>query len=72
MKESIKKIKRPYQQCTRCVMDTSDPNITFNEEGLCSYCQNYDKNIKPFWRPDENRFDELEKIAEKIRKEGEG
>lgn len=72
MKKSIKKIKRPYQQCTRCVMDTSDPNITFNEDGLCSYCQNYDKNIKPFWHPDENRFDELEKIAEKIRKEGEG
>ena len=72
MANNHKKIKRPYQQCTRCVMDTSDPNITFNEEGLCSYCQNYDKNIKPFWKPNENRFDELEKIAAEIRKAGKG
>lgn len=64
--------KRPYQICTRCVMDTSDPNITFDENGLCSYCQNYDRNIKPYWKPNENRFDELEEIANQIRKAGEG
>ena len=72
MAKDHKKIKRPYRQCTRCVMDTSDPNITFNEEGLCSYCQNYDKNIKPYWKPSENRFDELEKIASQIREAGKG
>lgn len=72
MAKDYKKIKRPYQQCTRCMMDTSDPNITFNEEGLCSYCQNYDKNIKPYWKPNENRFDELEKIASQIREAGKG
>lgn len=53
-------------------MDTSDPNITFDENGLCSYCQNYDRNIKPYWKPNENRFDELEEIANQIRKAGEG
>lgn len=72
MAKDHKKIKRPYQQCTRCMMDTSDPNITFNEEGLCSYCQNYDKNIKPYWKPNENRFDELERIASQIREAGKG
>lgn len=72
MAKDHKKIKRPYQQCTRCMMDTSDPNIIFNEEGLCSYCQNYDKNIKPYWKPNENRFDELEKIASQIREAGKG
>ncbi|MDP2318092.1 MAG: N-acetyl sugar amidotransferase [Acidobacteriota bacterium] len=29
---------RAYQQCTRCVMDTSAADITFDEGGLCSYC----------------------------------
>lgn len=72
MAKAHKKIKRLYQQCTRCMMDTSDPNITFNEEGLCSYCQNYDINIKPYWKPNENRFDELEKIASQIREAGKG
>lgn len=31
--------KHPHQECTRCVMDTSDPWITFDEEGLCNHCQ---------------------------------
>jgi N-acetyl sugar amidotransferase len=29
---------RPYQICINCVMDTTDPEIKFNIEGLCSYC----------------------------------
>lgn len=61
---------RPYQRCTRCVMDTTDSKITFDENGVCDHCRNFDKNIAPFWKPNENRFDELEKIASKIRKAG--
>ena len=37
--------KEPHQECIRCVMDTSDPWITFNEDGLCNHCQNYDNYI---------------------------
>lgn len=33
----------------RCVMDTSDPNIKFNDAGVCNHCANFDKNIKPLW-----------------------
>ena len=33
--------KRPYQQCTRCIMDTTDAEITFNEEGHCNHCVEY-------------------------------
>lgn len=29
---------RPYQICTRCVMDTTDPEITFDEQGQCNHC----------------------------------
>ncbi|MEO0469616.1 MAG: N-acetyl sugar amidotransferase [Bacteroidota bacterium] len=32
---------RPYQVCTRCVMDTSDPNIRFDENGVCNHCHEY-------------------------------
>ena len=38
-------IKIPYQRCCRCVMDTTDPDIKFDENGLCSHCQNYDISI---------------------------
>ncbi len=29
-----------YQICNYCVMDTSDPEITFNENGICNNCSN--------------------------------
>lgn len=59
-----------YQRCTRCVMDTTDSKITFDENGVCDHCRNFDKNIAPFWKPSENRFDELEELTKKIRKAG--
>ena len=61
---------RPFQRCTRCVMDTTDSKITFDENGVCDHCRNFDKNIAPYWKPNENRIDELQKLAEKIRKAG--
>lgn len=30
-----------YQICTRCVMDTSDPGITFNHLGECNLCTEF-------------------------------
>ena len=30
---------RDYQICQNCVMDTTDPRITFNEEGVCTHCR---------------------------------
>jgi len=30
-----------YQRCTRCVMDTTDPRIVFDEAGICSNCTNW-------------------------------
>ena len=63
---------RPFQRCTRCVMDTTDSKITFDENGVCDHCRNFDKNIKPYWKPQENRFEELEEIAKRIRKAGKG
>jgi N-acetyl sugar amidotransferase len=44
---------KEYQICTRCVMDTSDPKITFNESGECDHCQSFDKDVKPRWHPND-------------------
>ena len=30
---------RLRQVCTRCVMDTSDPDIAFDRDGVCSHCR---------------------------------
>jgi len=51
-------------------MDTSDPKITFDEEGVCDYCQNFNKNILPNWITDQGGHDQLMKIALRIKKAG--
>ncbi len=61
-----------YQICNHCIMDTSDPNISFNDDGVCDYCQNYENNIVPSWHTDEKGYQELLPTIEKIKKEGAG
>jgi len=53
-------------------MDTTDPNITFDERGWCDYCQNYHEKILPNWHPDENGEKILMPVIEKIKKDGKG
>ena len=36
-----------YRICTRCVMDTSDKKIVFNEKGECNHCLRYDSVVRP-------------------------
>ena len=36
----------PNQVCARCVMDTTDPEIVFDEKGVCNHCHNYDRAVQ--------------------------
>jgi N-acetyl sugar amidotransferase len=66
------KAKKPYQICSRCIMDTTDPNITFDAKGECCYCMIYDHRVKNevFRGPEGER--RLMQITETIKKQGEG
>ena len=48
-------------------MDTSDPNIRFNESDETDYYFNYINNIVPNWHTDEKGYAELMMLAEKIK-----
>lgn len=37
---------KPYQICTKCIMDTTDPDIRFDDEGVCSHCHHYESIIQ--------------------------
>lgn len=37
-------MSRIYQICTKCIMDTTDPDIWFDDNWVCSHCHHY-KNI---------------------------
>ncbi len=34
------------RKCTRCVMDTTDPDITFDANGVCRHCDDYDRAVR--------------------------
>ncbi|MCZ2475122.1 N-acetyl sugar amidotransferase [Aquirufa ecclesiirivi] len=61
-----------YQICTNCVMDTTDSQIVFDEKGVCDHCNTYYSQTLPHWDTGEKGMKELQKVVEKIKKEGEG
>ncbi|MCP9747560.1 N-acetyl sugar amidotransferase [Lacihabitans sp. CS3-21] len=63
---------REYQICTKTIMDTSDPNIIFDESGVSDYYHNFHNVMLPNWHPNEKGFIELMKVANKIKNEGIG
>ena len=61
--------EREYQICTKTIMDTSDPNIIFDEEGICDYYHHYKSTMEPSWLPNEEGLKKLELISENIKKD---
>lgn len=63
---------RPYQICTRCIMDTTDPDIAFDDQGVCNHCHYFDNNVRPAWpSPEKGKFLLAEMIAH-VKSYGEG
>jgi aminotransferase len=61
---------RPYQVCTYCVMDTTNPTITFDAAGRCQFCRRVDEEMKgTVWFP-EGAEDKLAKVVESVRAQG--
>lgn len=65
---------RPYQMCTRTVMDTTDPDITFDEEGVSNHALHYDRTIKKYVDAATagERAGELGALVERIKRDGAG
>jgi len=62
--------KITYQICSNCIMDTTDPDITFDKRGWCDYCRNYYVNIQPHWHPNEKGGKILASVVDKIKDDG--
>ena len=59
-----------YQRCTRCIMDTTDPAISFDVKGVCNHCLQVDR-WKLKWNPEGDPA-ALEQLMETIKKDGRG
>lgn len=58
--------------CTRCVMDTSDPEITFDAQGVCSHCHTYDREMARRVPSGPEAEARLQELVAGIRRGGEG
>jgi N-acetyl sugar amidotransferase len=63
-----------YQVCSRCIMDTTDPDITFDEHGRCSHCTKALALLSkyPFSLSSEQKSGELDSLIRKVKSEGKG
>ena len=72
MKEAIIKQNnnKPYKICTNCVMDTTDEDISFDENGVCNRCNEFKNRIEKEWNYGRNHKKELQMLIESIKKAG--
>lgn len=58
--------------CARCVMDSSDPDIYFNKDGVCNHCVNFDQVSSRHWFPNDEGLFYWGQTVAKIKKAGRG
>jgi N-acetyl sugar amidotransferase len=61
-----------YRICTRCIMDTTDPDIVFDDQGVCNHCHRYDAIAAQRLIPLDQRPDRLKTLVEQIKRDGQG
>jgi N-acetyl sugar amidotransferase len=57
--------------CTRCIYDSSIPLISFNEKGVCNYCQQYDQMQVEYPTGEEGKKI-LQAQVDQMKKDGKG
>ncbi len=65
-------MSRPYQICSRCIMDTSDPEIVFDEQGVCNHCHTYGRRVRQELVPPQERQVRLAALVDRIQRDGKG
>ena len=61
--------KTSYQICTKTIMDTTDPDIIFDKEGVCNYVHDYSQSVKSEFDKKKKERD-LASMVLKIKDEG--
>jgi N-acetyl sugar amidotransferase len=64
-------IEENYQICSKCIVDTTVPGVTFNHEGVCSYCNLHDMLCSEFPNGKDGEAI-IEKYLKKIKEAGKG
>lgn len=66
-------MNEPYRVCTRCVMDTSAADITFDADGVCNYCTEFlARSSHVLHKSADQRQRELAAFVEQVKAAGRG
>ncbi|MCM0028616.1 MAG: N-acetyl sugar amidotransferase [Polynucleobacter sp.] len=63
---------RPYQVCKRCVMDTTDPEIEFDQQGVCNHCHYFESSVRLIWPSVDGDSVKLEEMIQAVKEYGRG
>ena len=63
---------RPYQICTKLVIDTTDPLVSFDADGICNHYYDFKNNVEPLWDTGPSGYATLHKEVDRIKLAGKG
>ena len=58
--------------CARCIMDTTDPDIVFDTQGVCNHCHRYDAMARQRLIPEGERRTALDALVANVKQSGRG
>ena len=61
-----------YRICTRSLMDTTYPNIVFDENGVCNHCHDHDRLMKQKVVTGKAGEEYLQKLVDEMKRDGRG
>ncbi len=61
-----------YNICSNCVMDTSDRQIDFDDDGVCDHCNGFKRDVLPNWHPNEHGKAMFREVVSQIKTSGKG
>lgn len=63
-------MSKEYRQCQRCIMDTSDEDIYFDENGICRHCLSFDEEKEYRLYTKEEGQKALKNLVKQIKESG--
>jgi len=63
-------VQHDYKICSKCIMDTTDPDIQFDSNGICNHCYRYEEKMRGRVFVDKSNQQKFSALIEKIKEEG--
>ena len=70
--KGVDEMDKEYRICTKCIMDTTDKEIEFDENGVCNHCKRYNGMAAAQLLPADAAERELKHIVTRIREQSSG